>query len=499
MATQFWPYVYPGASVIDNRDGAVVTVMDVDEWDNTIFLERRGWRSADQLTIPENAPRNLVPKVGDLVYAGGRNLGLVTQMSQSATEKPVLVDSTQFGGASYWLPRKRVNVLVRGDELTIQQKTAEPVGARIGYLKNSLRGLAGRATPAATRVSQVLLNMMDTGIVESTNPIPWWFALTIAESVDSPQQVSWADRPEVVLDDGRRKRGRWSVFLKRIVKDFGIAGITDKDIEAFAYAVGECFPTKRGFSYEIMEGDGLIETYRSTAHSCMQGMDEYVAWYAENPKTVKIVRISEDRAFGRALLWHMEDGSICLDRIYPNSGRHVDWMIAQAKANGWDWKDNQGFDVPNFHSGTKRVAKMRRPSRGKFPYLDTLYYADDVTNPIITISNREFRGGDYIRYTNGTCTHDGHNGLLKEFLDDDDPMDIHDVLDAQEAAVEAAAVNGADAAFLASSLGMAQVDPTDVEVEEVETEETAADAEGYPTFQVNDQFLYVADDNDPQF
>jgi hypothetical protein len=174
-------------------------------------------------------------------------------------------------------------------------------------------------------------------------------------------------------------------------------------------------------------------------------------------------------------------------------------MIAQAKANGWDWKDNQGFDVPNFHSGKKYIAKMRRPSRGKFPYLDTLYYADDVTNPIITISNREFRGGDYIRYTNGTCTHDGHNGYLKEFLDDDEPMDIHDVLDAQEAAVEAAAANGADAAFLASSLGMAQVDPTDVEVEEVETEETAADAEGYPTFLVNDQFLYVADDNDPQF
>jgi hypothetical protein len=46
---------------------------------------------------------------------------------------------------------------------------------------------------------------------------------------------------------------------------------------------------------------------------------------------------------------------------------------------------------------------------------------------------------------------------------------------------------------------MAQVEPADVEVEEVETEETAADAEGYPTFQVNDQFLYVADDNDPQF
>lgn len=219
---------------------------------------------------------------------------------------------------------------------------------------------------------------------------------SLAESVDNPRQVSWAEDAKHYDNDKRRRRGSWAAFLRKAVKnEWGLA-ITDKDIEAFSYLVGTHVPGTREWGFEVVRGDAVYDAYHSRwcPGSCMVGED-YVKFYSENPDKVGMLIINKaGNHYGRALLWTLDEpeGKMFLDRIYPSDGGdHIDAALRYAKAMGWLYKTSQTYG--NYVSGSEHMV-VEMKNVGHWPYMDTLRYTDNtVDDDYIVLNNHS---GDYL-------------------------------------------------------------------------------------------------------
>lgn len=219
-----------------------------------------------------------------------------------------------------------------------------------------------------------------------------WFWLSVAESTDDPRQVSWAERIQSFDNDPHRKRGRWSVFLKK-AREYGL-DVSDEEAGKVSYLVGTHFPRDYNLTYEIVRGQAVLDAYNDSKgpHSCMKGQP-FTEFYAANPDKVGLVKLSRGgQYFGRALLWTLDEpqGRIFLDRIYPSDGGdHIEWLKDIARVNGWIYKTEQTYGNCLSEDDLRLQVSMDVTAVSTYPYMDTLCYATDTLGEgEIILSNR---------------------------------------------------------------------------------------------------------------
>lgn len=206
------------------------------------------------------------------------------------------------------------------------------------------------------------------------------FHLSCELDRDAPRTIKFMDAKS---DGGKPRVLKPSKWLQYINRQFEF-GLDPKAIEYMATSLGEILPAKWGFDFELIRGEPIIEAYQSITHSCMTKALT-LNFYVDNPETVGLLKIMKDgAAVGRALLWTLEDGSKFLDRIYPNSGAHVEETLKYAVRQGWvtrsdqraprDLSSRQKIPTTALLNNVRSESQTAANSMGPFPFLDTFNY-----------------------------------------------------------------------------------------------------------------------------
>lgn len=340
------------------------------------------------------------PMVGDLCFLNDHSIVRVRDIQESI----YFIEYPSVGyESSCRLPSLRV----------IDRAPAERKGLSLACRRAELLGNITRAIEASRTYSDYwrALDHLYQIVGGDSSCIPHWFAMSMATSIDDSRQCSWASEPRFFDDDRQRRRGRPKTLLQAINRIASEPVFTPEMIEKIAYALGQTTVPRDEYTFRIIEGNELYMHYQDVTgpHSCMVGTS-YVRMYATNHPVCRMLAIYRaGRFFGRALLWQTDQGVIALDRIYPNSGVHVDLAIQHAESQGWDYLDRQTYGQNTFHSGKSYTVTIPRGYK-RWPYLDTFRFSRtyDITKGPVTLyqdSNASPSHHFVFDGTNGTPTH----------------------------------------------------------------------------------------------
>lgn len=200
-------------------------------------------------------------------------------------------------------------------------------------------------------------------------------------SVEDPTMCAYSR-----LANGARTKIRLSRYLLTKLDyqhgEYHGPALTEAQVEFMCYAVQSKVAGIKPES--IRTGMDIQYAYRDQVggYTCMSGIsNSNTALYANNPDKVALV-VFKDAVTGnlsRALLWTCDSGKRVLDRIYPNTGEHVD------KIRGW--ATDQGYlnRVQNGAPHSERITELSDGSvqqitlkvAPRFPYLDTFCWGYD--------------------------------------------------------------------------------------------------------------------------
>jgi hypothetical protein len=225
--------------------------------------------------------------------------------------------------------------------------------------------------------------------------VPLWFSRSVALAVENPQQLSWTPEPQFFDHDLRRRRGRLTILLRYINKQFRQLW-TEEQIERMSADVGDHIINAEQFSFELLEGPALVAAYHAhdAPHTCASGKG-YVELYGDNPDVVKMIKVTRrGRYMARALVWQairVSDGETVtvLDRIHPNSGTFVQALQEHAREQGWDYLADQIRQRPfvSREQYTVTLANTRSIRAHGPPYMDTFFLSEDGDAEPITFTN----------------------------------------------------------------------------------------------------------------
>jgi len=197
----------------------------------------------------------------------------------------------------------------------------------------------------------------------------------LSYSQDCEGQVSYATKPEYRMDSMHRTRTTLARFIRRHMA-YGADRISDRVLNALCTSV---FGTlaDAGQYIEIVRGDDIVEAYADEfgGHSCMTGRDsEYTQLYADNEDIVGLLKYRNGMC-ARALVWYLEDGTVLLDRIYPNEGYHVAAIQEYAKNRGWVLRTHQGMPGARWSTDRHYSVELDHCEGDCLPYADSFHYA----------------------------------------------------------------------------------------------------------------------------
>lgn len=181
--------------------------------------------------------------------------------------------------------------------------------------------------------------------------------------------------------------------------------INDADIEKFVNIMSaelKMIVASDDTKIEVVKGEDIRKWYSSENYqpnhgqlgsSCMSGKDcsKFFDIYTENPEVVSmlILKNSEGKLIGRALLWKLIGGEFFMDRVYCATEYDERIFIKYANENGYYYRSNGSNSNINFFFNGVDVTKSFRSkvvsdlSKGGgtnfkyYPYVDTLTYLDD--------------------------------------------------------------------------------------------------------------------------
>lgn len=229
-------------------------------------------------------------------------------------------------------------------------------------------------------------------------------------SLDRKRCVSYSN-PGIYKYDYRRrvvtKINRW---LRRLVDTHSIP-FNDITLERLGARVLSHLRTQQDF--EVVSGSDLMAVYdQGFAYSaCMSGTHarEYREIYEDNPNTVKMLKYDDGEQRGRALLWFLPDATL-LDRIYPNSGDHVQAMRDWALECGYWVRSHQGCPDEDYVAFCNKDNKRRHDftvtldwNNFKLPYVDSFHWAEciDEDDAQIVLSTSDSVGNTRLDSTEG--------------------------------------------------------------------------------------------------
>lgn len=137
---------------------------------------------------------------------------------------------------------------------------------------------------------------------------------------------------------------------------------------------------KAGILFDIISGADITESYRTAwgAHTCMTDDAAVHTKFLElNKKNVAMLRLNIRGTKARALLWTTDVGTRVLDRIYPNSGWHLEVIYEWAKTLGIVARSGNSLssskDTIELCDGNSYTVTVKNASN-HWSYMDTFIY-----------------------------------------------------------------------------------------------------------------------------
>tara|TARA_E500000331_G_scaffold339925_2_gene370701 strand:- start:3890 stop:5296 length:1407 start_codon:yes stop_codon:yes gene_type:complete len=209
-------------------------------------------------------------------------------------------------------------------------------------------------------------------------------------STESAGRIAYAVTPDDKFQVSRRVKTRLGRYITRnfeeIVthEDFNERAL-DMLVEKFTALAAEDIEN----IFKIEKGEEIVTNYRDefADDSCMTGSGaRYTQMYAANPDVVSMLCLDDGRYKGRALLWSTDDGQV-LDRIYPNSGPHIEKYELYCAKHEIDMRNDNYCPcssptdevLPQFNSVQTRKRKtysvqVKVPNTDCIPYMDLFHF-----------------------------------------------------------------------------------------------------------------------------
>jgi len=145
-------------------------------------------------------------------------------------------------------------------------------------------------------------------------------------------------------------------------------------------------------SFDIVNGDDIVEAYKIEwgVHSCMTGSEsKYTKFAAENKKIISMLLFKDKSTKARALLWSTDQGVKVLDRIYPNSGWHIDVIKKWAADLGMVFRISNALPSGGtiVLSNNKRHTVRVKNKKNIWSYMDTFTFGVKEKDDTYILSN----------------------------------------------------------------------------------------------------------------
>ena len=209
-------------------------------------------------------------------------------------------------------------------------------------------------------------------------------------SLEASTRISYASAPENKFDGNHRIKTRLGRYITRWFSetvshdDFNERAL-DMLVEKFCALAAEDIDNM----FEVVSGPEITMRYRDefADDSCMTGSGaKYTQLYEKNPDVVSMLCMDDGKYRGRALLWNTDDGPV-LDRIYPNSGPHIEKYEIYCKKHGIDMREHNYCPcsaptdevLPHFadiqtRKGETYSVRVKLPSSKFVPYMDLFHF-----------------------------------------------------------------------------------------------------------------------------
>lgn len=187
-----------------------------------------------------------------------------------------------------------------------------------------------------------------------------------------------------------------------LIKNLLVKKYSEKELEDFTNLYKAQTQVKG--KIKIVEGEIIKHYYLEKSYirtnsgslfaSCMrqEHKSEFFNLYTNNQDIIKLVILHDDNndklIYARALLWHLEDGTKIMDRVYSNNDDVIiPFLQKWGTDNGYyvrktqKWNDSLTFITPSGNvEQIKFSLKLKNKVFNKYPYLDTFKFYDYLTN-----------------------------------------------------------------------------------------------------------------------
>lgn len=231
-------------------------------------------------------------------------------------------------------------------------------------------------------------------------------------------------------NSGKKQQGKPASMLRRLLYPMVAEVVPDTVFETIANKLKAYGDLSRG-TIEIWDADRIAEAYLEenyapahevnvgTLYSCMRydWAQKFMSWYKSIGsglvQIAVLIRNSDQKILGRALVWNLPDGRTFMDRVYgSDSTRELFKNYAQEQ--GW-WKryyDSYDYKQQWINPETREyeqvnmeieVPRKKRILRN-VPYIDTFSYVD-LTKGTIHNNSHHFTTDVYLEVTRGRVEH----------------------------------------------------------------------------------------------
>lgn len=230
----------------------------------------------------------------------------------------------------------------------------------------------------------------------------------LAQSHDDDSLVSYARSSGVRFLPERRTKTTLARYIRRKWPDK--EWINDRDLECFCNKAMSLIRSSDSL-FRIISGSRITQAYRDEVggHSCMTGDEcDKVAIYEHNPGVVQMLVFDDGSMTARALILKTDQGKTAMDRIYPNSGRHIELFNKYARDRGWLVRDGnrmpQGdvtFTDEDGDECGELTVSLDLPDQVIYPYMDSFRWVKDYDGDSVVLSMKYTRGRHCLDSTGG--------------------------------------------------------------------------------------------------
>ena len=227
-------------------------------------------------------------------------------------------------------------------------------------------------------------------------------------STESNTRVSYANIPEHKFDSERRMKTRLGRYITRNFEE-ELEHINERALDMLVEKFLALAADNVDAFFFTVTGQDIVDKYseRWGDTSCMTGDDAgYTQLYADTPEC-NMLCFDDGKYKGRALLWETEQG-LFLDRIYPNSGSHVEKYEIYCNKNNINMRDHNycpntspvsadELTWPEVETRNKQSVSIKIKMPEEYvPYMDTVHWGEwinKVTREAVVYSNPNEHGG----------------------------------------------------------------------------------------------------------